>query len=1058
MAYTIPSFPSGRDVLAKYNEHKLRDFKLNQDETFLKLTPVSNVPWITAQSKQVQYEKETCTLLKTSSNTIDVIKKDDEFHSFIWHTTAANLKKGVRYGIVKTQSVTGQVISTLGQYRLITLDRIKDGYVSNRYLLKKKLLTHYQKRFELLEELESLANQNVPEMEFRHAFDRYIKNLTEIQTKLDAYFTKTKFSEVDRDGINHLKSEIQEDIAKAKHFMRHYSREAANRATGVDSVLTFVKSVMIRNLREMQNHNQNITYSRKLFYAATRGDLNSCIEDAEKIIEDYEVPPRDSVYADNHGCYGSGDERVAYDSSYHCTTGQQEQRALLAITFIEKMNKVVLLDSPNQKATLQTKNTNKKQSELKTVTATKWHVSGGGGGVFKRILAWIANISIKLVFGIVELPLTILVEPLMFGHFSGFFHGVRKLATREITVKNNDAPALDGQESFLSSKTQRETMSLGLRLRHLTANAFKNSFQDIWSGARDIYKQFAIHLFDNIYDDYADGEKKKQSLDEVLRAFNNEISEIAIHENRVRENLFPDHQVPKEQKKVKLDEQFASPTFIPTGWKPNDALNSSASATDAFMSLFMHHIYAKHPFAGLLFTLTYAAGGLAVLAPNVVSFLGPQFIAYSQNLGFGMSQSPLTAAISSGCTQAQMASSVFEMIIHGPKSWVATNAVEFEKDPFTSLIYVATAVGFGYLVVYQLNVPWLSEMLKDDMGTFPPSSLAFVGAKLGVLVYELLEESEHEHLEKTDKNKNLKEYLTELYKKSHPDVTEPALLSEKVDKVMNDLQQQTTAEALRNKFKKLKLMHELTANHDRLLYLSAKTKHHLVQQMNELNFTSADVRSLKKLLYPEEKMSILRTTLAIIIGYPAFLIRLAVACVSSIIQRSPKPLLNAAVDFGYKIVEDVARVGRACSKYVKVTSLFIRRMIKTVADVFMNTVLARGEALVFNTHHIANGSYTISGRLDALYEKARQLFSTVVDAAIKFINVAHPMDTERKSEASYVKLFSKLEYNYDNNDTSSQEKTPIKIIQKNTENTTIHRLTANSQGLSYKAITQISRK
>jgi|GEM_PF-6415243 len=975
MAYDLPDSPSERDLLAKDNRIKLRNFKLSAVGQPLEIRPLSILPWVTAQKTPVIYEKKNFKL-PISNHSIDIIKKNNKFHSFVWHTSPDNVRLAVRYGFVKCQSITGQVISALGEYHLIVQSRLKRKIISNRYSDKIALLENYQKRFEALQPLEMLVNRtDYTEAEFKKIFQEYYDQLTD-----------------------------EQDRKQADNFLRDFNFSEAMRATGINSILTFVKKVMLTDLNRMQNQNQDLTYSRQRRFAATRGDLGSYITNAVKAIRDYNAPPHDAIYPEHHGDYRQHSDEIAFDSDFHCDSLSQAQRALLAVTFVEGLNDVELL---------------RKLPEVQEVSAPKWQMNGGINIAFKKAAAWLANLSIKFAAGFIEVPLTVVVEPLLFGRGHAFFVGMRKLATYEIKI---DAKTpFKGQD--ILQEAEIITESLGKRIRHFALVAFKNTFQDLVYGTRDIYKKFTIHLFDDIYDDYNAGKPTQVDLSKTIEACKAEFKIIDQHKQGIWRNYAKGESLTKE-----IHGKFATPSFLPSAGEFNDALNAGADGLDTFMEFFLHNIHRKHPFAGLLFTVVYVAGGLAVLAPQYVAFLGAQYLAYSQAMGYSMSKGAFTAAVSSGVTQAQLAASTYEMVIHGHKSWWAKAAVELEKDPFTSLIYTSTAVGLGYLFVYQFNISWL----KDDMGTFPPTSLGFIAFKFGVLVHELLAEHGHVHLEDHEALKELRAYLTELYRTKFKDATDETVASE-VEKALQQLLQADNLTKLHSQVETLKLNNEKTFNYfsglseeelnkiiqrnqgiqflmnnkENLKYLSAQAKHQLVQQFKPF-FSTEEIRALKQELYPEEPASILRTTLSIIIAYPAFLIRMGAALGSSLWHFNSYPLQDAGTDFGYKILKDLVRVGRAASKVFKTTCGFFQCHLKVLGDVLMNSIFARSEAILTGTSHIAHANYTASAAFDAMYETFRQLFSTPVDAGIKKVTPANAVGMERQIGRTYCHLLQSL--------------------------------------------------
>lgn len=1017
--YRSPTIVSDKTLISEFNQALLRRFKSDAAQSStIEVFPTSRLPGVLV-SKPVTYSKERVSDLVGCE--LDFVTKDKEFDSFVWHTNAAKLREASRLGILKTQSLTSQVIGALGQYRMITLERMSEGYVSNRYRIKEALVTHYQDRIEALQVLESLANHestHTNDDAAMNALDKYIQTLVLLESRCATDFSVEKigmeYDLLDKKGILHLQQELRDDIKRAKEFKLNVknNRNSSKRSTGIDSALTFVKRQAARDLRRLQNHNQNITYTRKMRFALTRGDLNSAIEDAMKLVEDYKAPPRDSVYKDHHGNYQEKPQHLYYDSSYHCASPAQEQKALLAISFIDGVHKITFdgIDLNTAKPIPMMHTKNGPAQKMRVVNASKWTGAGSVARSVMRVIAFALNIIYKLVMGVIELPVTLVIEPLLvelpyalfssrlekskvFSKWQNLFKGFRKAAMAEITLRHPGTLQMSSEK--LQVKAARPHQTLGLRLRHFAANAFRNTIQDIIYGVRDIYKQFSIRFFDSVIDDYMDGDKEAL-LQDVSKAIEDAAKDMNIITERTREDLsvllsklykdkdevtvaevgavknqlYPG----KQDSNNEADEAFAIPGFHPSAGNFGDLCNAGADGFDQFMAFFNHNIHAKHPFIGTLFTASYIFGGLAVLWPEFAArFLSTNYIVYSQVMGYSMSKSPLTAAISSACTQGQMSSTVVELLLHGNKSWVAANAAEFEKDPFTSLIYGATAIGLGYLMVYQFDVPGMSEVLREDMGTFPPSSLAFVGAKLGILVYELLAEHAEKHHQDEENSINLDE---ELFKENKE-------LSQQIEKI--------------------KLLHFLFKNEKHLSSLSSRSKRGLVWQMNRL-FDSATSRSLAKMLYPEESRSIFRETLVIVLSYPVYALRWVLSFGSSLLRGNTRPLQSASKDFGLKILSDVTRLSRAIGHVLKVCFLFVRRQCKAFMDVFVNSLFARSEAVLGNSHHVANAGYAASAYLDQAMEWWRQLVGTPVDRMVKEVTVADATDTRRKTYDVYIKL------------------------------------------------------
>lgn len=1026
MSYSRISPQNYKDSLAQINQEKLAQFKLN-NQPHLEIYHPSLIPGILARSHPDKYHKEIFALNDLSS--ISLIEKNDDFDSFVWHTDAAQIEKANYFGILKTQSICGNVIGMLGQYRLQNLKRLTEGYVSNRFTAKETFVTLYQDRIALLQDLESLVNRENSKTKIEETLDHYIQKLKFLADEIYSRFVNTGLLKFDKDIVTKIIDSLNADIKRAEDFKKSFDVNSVNASTGLGSALTFVKTQMLRHLRELQGFNQMITYSRSFAYAATRGQLSNYVEDAVRIIDEFEAPPHDCIEPFHHGIYGRENEKIIYASSKHCSNARQTQDALLAITFLEKANQAHVL-----------------RSKAREIQATQWKINGGLVTGIKKILAWFANIVIKIIFGIPDLLTLGLITPLS------------QCAAYEIQIKNPDAPQLNCEPIFKKAKSKK--YSLGVKFRYFLGNIFRNTIQDIWYGIKDIY-HYSFHLFDQVYNDYYDGVKEPK-LNHTFSKVDQEIilikTTLESQKKYISEKLPDDYttdiQNPKQVKKV------AEPEFLFDTGEWDDLLNAAARGGNQFMGFFLHNIHAKHPFTGLLFSLTYAAGASAILAPQFVSFLGPKYIAFAEKIGTSMAKNKLSVAISSGCTQAQIAAVGFEFLLNGPNSWLVSGAIDFEKDPATSLMYMSTAVGLGYTLVFKLNIPWFSEHFRKDLGAFPPSALGFVGLKLGLLVYELLNEHKNDVTE-SKVIKKIKAYLAEEYHAKHPKATKEEvaqivenmlatlLQSENISKLKEAyliLQGQDSRAHIENVVKQnsltqlelqqLQLLYYLEQNKNYLSQLSEKSKHTLINAIKK-RFSIEKARSLDKLFHPEQRTSILRTTLGIVTRYITYPLRLLISMGSSLLQLSPKPFISAAKDFLFNIAYDLTRLARGISKFFKAMISFPRRQLKSISDVFFNSFLARTETLLTNQHQLTANNHAVSAECDVAYEKLRQI--SPVDFAIKNVTSAHPLSTFKKSESSWSKIFQAISYLPDNqedkfiNSSSPGAKNPLNIKLESSE-------------------------
>lgn len=1012
--YKKSHIPSSKELHAMDMQARLHLFKLNDQVDDLKVDVLSG---FIERKLTDTYHKKPHHL--AAGSRIDVITKNGKYDSFAWHASPEKIKQGVRHGIVSTYSVTGKVISALGKYRLSQLQRIKDGYISNRYAAKSALLDLYQDRFEALAATESLANRHISSDEYIKVFNEYIAKLQSIKQSLGQRFKSSH-----ADYLEFVRS-IDQDIARAVAMSKLNPEVTTTRSTGLNSVLTFVKTQMIRNLREMQYHNQSITYDRDVRFALTRGELNSCIEDAELVIEKHAASPGDVIDPVHHGDYSGVGDVVVYDSHYHCHSAKDQEKSLLAISFIEKLHDLDLSDQDDPMLIAEPLS----RDSITVSQSTNWKM-GSFPVAMKTIGAWFANIAIKLVVGVIEFPLTVFIEPLTFGIARPFFEGVRELAVYEIKVNNPHDRHLNLQYAQLTRETSYQHESFGMRIRHFAENAFRNSIRNIAYALHDVGKDLTVHLFDSVMSDYSDGERSQNNLNDVIDFVENEIQGVEKDRQDALNSIL--NKVNSEDDLVnssKIVKRYAMPDYIPNAGDDSDPLNSLANGIEFFAELFNHTIYAKHPFGGFVFSAGYVMGMLVVLSPASVAFLGKEFIAGSQGVAFGMAKDPVTAAIALASTQGELLALAYESAINGTHGWMAANLREFEKDPFTSAIYVGTALLLGHIITYQLNIPWLSEELKSGMGTVPASSLPFVSGKLGLGVYELLKEEESTPLERSDFHIKLQKLLVDIAKESKPNISDQEL-QVRVKQIMEALGSHDKLTALKKRMVVLakdidraSMILFMVKNAANLPYVSARGKHALFKQLKQ-NFSFQEAQSLKQLLYPHRATSILRNLVGMVVGYPASLLRLLCAIPASLIHRNMNPLRSASLDFGIKILHDVDLIARAASKIVKVSFSTTRRMLKTVGDILMNSISSRIEAIVTGRNRFANFIYNASAWFDCKYEQARQFFSMPVDAATKVVTPAQPASTYAKSASTYAMLGAMLTANFQQSDDAAMVAAP----------------------------------
>ncbi len=392
----------------QYSYEELRKFKLN-DEISVRI-PIPSKPFFARDKKFDRYEKTSNEALFP---TVKQIKKNGDAEGFVWHTTPEKLYELNRWGvrIPEIQSMIGKTINALGQYRLIAHERIMRGMISNTHLFKIKLLDHYQSRFELLQPLETLVNQPVPSIEREADFNEFKKKLIqtvenyieELKIKRDTLKTQFESSNIQvlsPKAFSRIEDDIQEDIEGAMAIRIKIADDNSLRqfirTPDTDSFLSLVKEQMKRNLYAMQGINQDVTMTRNREVAAfTRGEINSCIEEAKAVLYEYGIDLRNNPSVKHHGIFGPPGTKIAHDFSVQNLSSEDERQALTAIAFIDQYAQLDMTNQKKPKLISKTE-TGERVSSLKIIYATSWRVFLTVGIFFRSALDLIKKFFVSM--------------------------------------------------------------------------------------------------------------------------------------------------------------------------------------------------------------------------------------------------------------------------------------------------------------------------------------------------------------------------------------------------------------------------------------------------------------------------------------------------------------------------------------------------------------------------------------------------------------------------------------------------------------------------------------
>jgi len=843
-------------LLSDYNHQQYRNFTLNRDAT-LRLSKISSVLGIIGAS---DYDTYTKTIVHESSDAhVKFITKNDEPHAVLWQTRAEKLKEATRWGIVKTHSITGAVISALGRYRITAYQRVAKGLVSNSQAIKLKLLDLYQSRFEALQALESLVNKNNTAADYTRIFEDYIRQLETLKSEF-----QTSFSKVDQSGINdqtiaQISSDIEADIQRAMLYQSELSNKkddlrSCNRSRGQDSIMEFVKEQMTRGIYELQGINQDLSYSRKRYFALTRGELNDCIEDALQAINNHQADPRNAVTNAHHGLYSENkDTLLTYDFSDDDLTPSRERDILLAISFIEGWD---VLDNGKDKSTPTVSNQQFGAEDLDTITATQW----------KTHRNWKASLKSIGFF--------------IFNAIRGFF--VAQSPWEEESWKN---------DSF-------HLIAAELR-RHATPNEplwrkpFKflkgiyYAMKDIVHGIRDFGVKLRVHMPREILNDWESRKSLTQSLDELFSEVDAEINTIKQIEKSSLDEVLEKSNFTQEPMPSVCTSQLARAEYALTAGEQNDILTALARGANEFGNVFST-IYAKDPVAGLVYTTIYGVCAAAIFLPTfATTVFGSRFVELCTSIGFSVGSSEFTAAVGLSSTAAYGSVIAWDALINGPHGMLVNILYQVAEDPLTSGAYFAAAYAIGYILANGINghpIPWISDHIKADLGTAPETGYPVFGAKAAFALYEAF-------------SKHRKETYQQL-KLSAP------------DQIKIDEQCQESVQTI----DRFRLVHWLSENAAVLPQLEDKQKFQILRHINAL-FSREEYGSLHQLLYPETHSTIAFQLLSIPLSYIPAVLRVGASFVLSvfavIMGDSPypfAPVQRAWTDLAVKSRRDLSRL------------------------------------------------------------------------------------------------------------------------------------------------------
>ncbi len=1001
-----------KDILREENHKQINYFPLS-DRNTLTIHPVSRIPGrLYAGTKTVLHKAEKALsensklgFIYHTEESVDgkaqqaAQKLRPSADSFYWQTTQQQIQHAVDYGITEFSALSSKVIAAVGAYRLNVLERAYDnGIISNKYEHKEMLLRVTQARIRNLQGLERLTNAydlgaSVDDNAKRivDTFDDYITKMQALQT--DIHTNLTILTEYDREANQKLIEQINHDIGKARLFQRDILQELqANKltkqrlennalaATGHNSIVNFMKMRMIYALREAQEHNQNMTFSYKAG-SYSRGQFNSFCEDGLKLVDAHQGDHHNATLLEHQG-YFSTDPNASITLDYQRLGRNRRttRQYLMAISNIEGAD-TIAKNADNEFMII---TGDKIAHSLKKTKFTAWDRQSERYYHPKRLLYWGCNVFTGLVIGVlIDLPL-------------GFFLGLAgvELVSVSTKLRLEFNPVCENETWFekLAHKIDFPVMSLGSRVGKLVGNLLRNTVWEVFKGVTTTIKQASLQIGENLSIDYELGHKGLPDENEIFATIKKDLIKLEHEEEKIQQEIVPlfkssKADSDKEFDKIQLQELLSRYGVAPYALSPgewDDLLNSMLHGIKSMTESITHEIHAKHPFAGLMFTTFYFLGGLAVVSPQTLAFMGTYYLRASQAIAAASSKSVTFGATSSAIYQAQISALIPEFFVNGRNSWIVNGLTSLEDEPSTMIIYAALAVGLGTLLAYGVNIPYLSEGIRNDIGTVPIIALAATGAKFGILLVELLKvEAAENNQTISDKREKLRLFITEHFKSIYALTDEQIEAS--IDTILSGKLLRDASSPMKEEIRRIEFLLQLKRHEHLLPHLPYRSKRLLVELMRRQDrHQPYNAATMSDMVFPEPKQSILEVTISAILGYVPVLGR----CISTIVTWDKEPWRYLAE----KTRKDLSRLAHALSgTVINGIAHHIRVIVRGVFDVVINEIFARFEGLIRkDAHTLSRGTYKISAGVDSTYETLKEFFATPIDALRRAVTKPNP--------------------------------------------------------------------
>ena len=940
-------------------------------------------------SSDQKFCKETCSL--DNDQLLQIIKSvtnPSKPKELIWITNRATFSKAAPHGMIPPSSLLGQVIYFLGKYRLATLKRAAFANVKDKHIgIKNQLLGYVFEALEILKPVERLTNTYDPMKtpdENRQCFMDVLLAAQEQVSKLIEEITRLPLPLGEKDAdcfkkfFRHLallQEAMGEKYLEAENCSEKLEVQALFSSMGMSSIGYFLRKQIAGILSITQELNQNLT--------TLRGDLHSYIEEALFALNHHKPDWHNRILPEHQGDYvleGNGAELVLIRASdYGITDSAGLVDFALSAAFLSHSGNLIM-----------------DASKLNSSQAAKWQTYGHGP--WRPASPGLINTIAKSIKNLTLAPFNFLK-----GLALGEVEPVLATGICESSSAQNNIDLFNMLENL-----SIDSMPLGLGAGMALHRVFKNIAESSWSGIKEGLREFLGQIADGFTTDYRHGYKKRdlefrKELSDITKVF---ASAQAKKEELLDQKHRADIAVFSAQIPV-LEDDFEEAPLSPVkilhasklaSYHPDGLLPALAEGGRSFYDLFDRNLFAKHSFISFVFLVTYGAGALAVMAPELLkSYIGSgssaeTFVSLSQTIGNAFANGAFSSAIAAGFTEAKIASGLLELLLHGTDSWIFKAGRNIRRNLSEYLIYTLGAVGFGWLIAEKASVPWLSQHLHDDAGTVPFLAYGFAGLKIAlILAHALTAKDHHEKLDlKPEMFSIHAKKIIESGKKSPLTADERYALKNilpqefdcaEVSDNRHRIGESSAQPIARIKeaepyLKRLGILKRLVAYQTILptALLTRQDKRDIAELVRG-NFDKETAEYLCQIIYPVKQRSLIGQTIHMALVYPGAIFRLMLSPLSG----SGRPWEDLKV----KLERDLSSNLTAILDIGSIFMNILDRLVRTPMDLLVNEVIARIEYGFFASHHVSSFAYGISQHCHGFKEKLGQCFYALIYALQK---------------------------------------------------------------------------